>query len=54
MSTGHELAFLLSRLVDAILAKGEDPKTKSLVVVLTKGDQLHSDPSLPASAKTFL
>jgi parallel beta-helix repeat protein len=54
LSAGHQLAFLLSRLVDAIRAKGEDPRTKSLVVVLTKGDQLRFDETLPASAESFL
>lgn len=54
LSAGHQLAFLLSRLVDAIRAKGEDPRSKSLVVVLTKGDQLRVDHSLPDSAESFL
>lgn len=54
IASGHDLAFLLSRLVDAIRGKDEDPAKKSLVVVLTKGDRLRSEEALPQSAETFL
>ena len=54
IASGHDLAFLLSRLVDAIRGKHEDPAKKSLVVVLTKGDRLRSEEALPQSAETFL
>jgi hypothetical protein len=47
-------AFLLSRLTDVLKFKGQDPATKSLVVVLSKGDRLRAAPNLPASAEFFL
>ena len=54
VDSGHDLAFLLSRLVDTIRGKDEEPAEKSLVVVLTKGDRLRQQESLPASAEAFL
>jgi len=54
ISAGHELGFLLARLVDAIRLQGQDPSTKSLIVVLTKGDLLREESGLPLSAESFL
>lgn len=54
ISAGHELGFLLARLVDAIRLQGQDTSTKSLVVVLTKGDLLREESGLPSIAESFL
>lgn len=54
MKNGQELAFLLGRLIETIRQKGQSPDQKSLVVVLTKGDRLKSDASLPKTASEFL
>ena len=54
LENGQELAFLLGRLMEAIRLNGRDPREKSLVVVLTKGDRLKADSTLPDSATAFL
>jgi parallel beta-helix repeat protein len=54
ISTGHELGFLLARLVDAIRLQGQHTSTKSLIVVLTKGDLLREKYGLPSIAESFL
>ena len=54
ISVGHELGFLLARLVDAIRLQGQHTSTKSLIVVLTKGDLLREGSGLPSIAESFL
>jgi len=54
LKSGQELAFLLARLVESIRLNGQTPDETSLVVVLTKGDRLKADVSLPKSAQHFL
>ena len=51
---GLELVNMLGRLQDGLRAMGKTTQDKSLIVVLTKGDQHLNDPSLPEIALDFL
>lgn len=54
VESAHDVAFMLSRLIDVLRFNGEDPAQKSLIVVLSKGDRLKTSQDLPASAEFFL